>query len=65
MDVRNIIVADGRRVIRRDPGRVAGTVLEGVEGFDVLDEGHDAAREHEDEGDDAQSSDDIQSNEHV
>jgi len=43
VDVRNIIVADGRRVARRDPGRVVGTVLVGVEGFDVLNEGHDAA----------------------
>jgi len=43
VDVRNIIAADGRRVVRRDPSRVAGTVLEGVEGFDVLNEGHDAA----------------------
>jgi hypothetical protein len=40
-------------------------VLVGVESLDVLDEGHDAAREYENEGDDAQSSDDIQSNEHV
>jgi len=64
VDVRNIIVADGG-VTRSDPSRVVGTVLEGVESFDVLDEGHDAAREHKNEGDDAQSSDDIQSNEHV
>jgi len=41
------------------------TVLVGVESLDVLDEGHDAARKHEDEGDDAQNSDDIQPNEHI
>ena len=44
---------------------MAGTVLVGVESFDVVDESHDTTREHENEGDDAQSSDDIQSNEHV
>jgi hypothetical protein len=44
---------------------VIGSVLVGVESLDVIDEGQDAARKHENEGDDAQSSDDIQSNEHV
>ena len=47
----------GRRVVR--------SVLVGVESLDVVDEGHDAAREDEDEGDDAQSSDHVQANEHV
>ena len=40
-------------------------VLEGVESLDVHHEGQDAARKDENEGYDAQSSDDIQSNEHV
>jgi len=63
--IRNIIVADGRRVTRGDPSRVTWTVLVRVESLDVVDEGHDAARENENEGDDAQGSDDIQSDEHV
>jgi len=63
--IRNIIVADGRRVTRGDPSRVTWTVLVRVESLDVVDEGHDAAREYENEGDDAQSSDDIQPNENI
>ena len=42
-----------------------GVVLVGVKSLDVVDECHDAARKDKDEGDDAQSSDDVQSNEHV
>lgn len=41
------------------------SILVGVESLDILDEGQDAARKDENEGYDAQSSDDIQSNEHV
>jgi len=60
--VRDIIFTDCRGVVRRN--RV-GSILVGVESLDILDEGHDAARKDENKGDDAQSSDDIQPNEHV
>lgn len=63
--VRDIIVAHCRRVVWRDRVRVVRIVLVRVEGPDVLNEGHDATRKDENEGDYAQSSDDIQSNEHV
>ena len=40
-------------------------VLVGIESLDILNECHDAAAEDQDEGDDAQSSNDVQSNEHI
>lgn len=40
-------------------------VLVGIESLDILDECHDATAEDENEGDDAQSSNDVQSNEHI
>ena len=45
--------------------RFVRVVLVGVESPDVLNEGHDAARKDEDEGDYAQGSDDVQSDEDV
>jgi hypothetical protein len=64
-DVRDVIVTEGRRAVRRERVRAFGIVLVGVKSLDVLDECHDAARKDEDEGDDAQSSDDVQPNEHI
>lgn len=63
--VRDIIVAEPGRIGVRERVWVIWSVLVGVEGLDILDECHDAAREDEDEGDDAQSSDDVQPNEHI
>ena len=64
-DVRDIIVTHCRRVLRGERVLDTWIVLVGVESLDVPDQGHDTARKDENEGDDAQGTDDIQSNEHV
>lgn len=62
---RNIIIAHCRRVAYRGRVRVVRIVLVGVESSDILNEGQDAARKDENEGDYAQNPDDVQSDEHV
>jgi len=61
----DVIVTEGRGAVRRERVRTIGIVLVGVKSLNVLNEGHDAARKDEDEGDNAQSPDDVQPNEHV
>lgn len=58
-------MTDGGRIVGRGGVEVAGVVLVGAEGLYVVDESHDATGKDEDEGYDAQSSDDVQPNEHI